>query len=270
MNPPEGPAAPASGDTDVPTFAELAADPEIAPLLDFEPVPVQPRINGWDADAQKAFIALLAITGSRRLAADAIGRKASSIERILKRDDADALRAAHDGALALFRRNHGQMLAHSVAAAKSSPRMSPSPLAGEGWGEGVPGQVINEHGEWEDEAAYRRRVEEAVDSIGAKLVRCRRAFLAEISGSPGKRAAFEILTELPVDWDLAARLEPQPFEPWTPTNQRQPDMVLTAESGWQSGIVPYGPDRKAELIRQIQAYRAEHGMPEIEWDSEAE
>src|SRR5256885_6972019 len=30
MNPPEGPAAPASGDTSIPTFAELAADPEIA------------------------------------------------------------------------------------------------------------------------------------------------------------------------------------------------------------------------------------------------
>jgi len=127
MNPPEGPAAPASGDTDVPTFAELAADPEIAPLLDFEPVPVQPRINGWDADAQKAFIALLAITGSRRLAADAIGRKASSIERILKRDDAEALRAAHDRALALFRRNHGQMLAHSTNCAhKSVGRAAPA------------------------------------------------------------------------------------------------------------------------------------------------
>jgi len=269
MNPPGGPAAPASGDTDIPTFAELAADPEIAPLLDFEPVPVQPRINGWDADAQKAFIALLAITGSRRLAADAIGRQASSIERILKRDDAEALRAAHDAALALFRRNHGQMLAHRVAAAKSSPTLSRGGGPAQPM-EALPGQILNEHGEWEDESAYRRRVEEAVDSIGAKLVRCRRAFLAEISGSPGKRAAFEILTELPVDWDLAARLEPQPFEPWTPTNQRQPDMVLTAESGWQSGIVPYGPDRKAELKRQIQAYRAEHGMPEIEWDSEAE
>ena len=37
MNAPQGLAAPASG-TDIPDSATPAADPEIAPLLDFEPV----------------------------------------------------------------------------------------------------------------------------------------------------------------------------------------------------------------------------------------
>ena len=32
-------------------------------LLEFEPVAVRPRVNGWDPDAQRAFIALLATTG---------------------------------------------------------------------------------------------------------------------------------------------------------------------------------------------------------------
>src|SRR5206468_12762128 len=128
----------------------------------------------------------------------------------------------------------------------------------------------NEHGEYEDSDSYARRVEEAVDSIGAKLVRCRRAFLQEISGSPGKRAAFEILTELPVDWDLAAKLEPQPFEPWTRTNQRQPDMVLTAESGWSFGEIGYGPDRKAEARAAIDEHRSEMGQDPIDWSDSAE
>ena len=45
-------------------------------LLLFEPVKVQHRVNGWDPDAQRAFIALLATTGSKRRAALAIGRLA--------------------------------------------------------------------------------------------------------------------------------------------------------------------------------------------------
>jgi hypothetical protein len=40
MNAPKGSAAPASGNSsdDIPDFAMLAADPEIAPLLRFDPV----------------------------------------------------------------------------------------------------------------------------------------------------------------------------------------------------------------------------------------
>ena len=147
---------------------------------------------------------------------------------------------------------------------------TPSPLAGEGGGEGLPGQILNEFGEYEDEASYHRRADEAVDSIGGKLVRIRRLFLAEISACPGKRAAFEILTELPVDWELAERGEPQPFEPWVRTNQRQPDMVLMAESGWLSGLVPYGPPKVAEMRRAIDEHRAEEGLPPVDWDGSTE
>jgi hypothetical protein len=99
-----------------------------------------------------------------------------------------------------------------------------------------------------------------------KLLRIRRVYLQEISASPGKRAAFEILTELPVDWDVAAAGEPQEFEPWTRTNARQPDMILTAESGWSYGDIGYGPDKKAQARKAIDQYRAEHGMEPINWD----
>ena len=80
-----------------------------------------------------------------------------------------------------------------------------------------------------------------------------------------KRAAFEILTDLAVDWDKAARLEAQPDEPWNPVNMREPDMVLTAESGWMLGEHGYGPDRKAQLRADLDAYHAEHGLEPIDW-----
>ena len=103
----EGQVAPASGSfDDIASFEELAADPEIAALLDFEPVPMRPRVNGWDPDAQRAFIALFAITGSKLHAAKAAGRNPGGIDRMLKRPDADGFRDAFDRALDLFRMSH--------------------------------------------------------------------------------------------------------------------------------------------------------------------
>jgi hypothetical protein len=132
----------------------------------------------------------------------------------------------------------------------------------------LPGQVMNEHGEWEDEASFVRRGEEAVDSVREKLLRCRRLYLMEISGSAGKRAAFEILTELPIDWDKARRLEPQPDEPWNRANQRQPDMILTAESGWSFGEHGYGEDKKKALQEAINQHLIEEGQEPVDWSQE--
>ena len=101
-----------------------------------------------------------------------------------------------------------------------------------------------------------------------KLLRIRRAFLAEISTCPGKRAAFEILTELPIDWAKAARLEPQDDEPYRTSNQREPDMILLAESGWSWGEAGYGVDRKAEARRAMDEYREAEGLPPIDWSAD--
>jgi hypothetical protein len=251
-----------------PTFAELAADPEIAALLTFEPAIVRTRVNGWDAEAQRALVALIAFTGSKLRAAKAIGRNAGSLDRIFDRPDGAAFFNASEAALALHRQRHGARLAEGVAhAAKraSGPH--------DEWAEPLPpllpGQVYNEYGEPEDEASLRRRGEEAMDSIGNKLIRIRRLFLQEISSSPGKRAAFEILTDHDVDWEIAKTGDPQPDEPWLSTNQREPEMVLLAESGWSYGEVGYGPDRKAELRAAIDEARREQGLPPVQWDGES-
>ena len=129
----------------------------------------------------------------------------------------------------------------------------------------APGQVRNERGEWEDEASFQQRGEEAKDSINAKLRRARRLFLRDISDDPAKRAAFEILTSLPIDWDKAERLEPQDDEPWRKPRMVEPQMLLTAEAGWVGGDIFFGPDKKAELLAEVNAWRAERGLPEVCW-----
>ena len=119
---------------------------------------MQHRVNGWDPDAQRAFIALLATTGSKRRAALAIGRNAHGIDQLLKRPDADSFRAAYDRAMAIASQNGAMKLATGVAdAAARNAQMSPRsrlgdrragslppsrlqgvpfPLEGEGEGEG--------------------------------------------------------------------------------------------------------------------------------------
>ena len=93
--------------------------------------------------------------------------------------------------------------------------------------------------------------------------------MQEIGGSAGKRAAFEILTELPIDWERAERLEPQPDEPWRNPNMREPDMLLTAENGWL-GDVAHGPDKIAELRQAIDEHRMAEGLEPVDWSGSTE
>ena len=262
-----GPAAPESGDTDIPSFEELASDPEIAALLDFEPVPRKVKVAGaWTPDKQREFIARMAVHGSPGPATNEMGKDRTGVQKLYKSPQGESFREAWDGAVELATRRNAErggiapVTAGTIPPSLDHRRKYPRADGPQ------PGQVMNEFGEWEDEQSYAQRGEEAKDSICAKLLRCRRAFLQDISSCPGKRAAFEILTELPVDWEIAARGEPQPFEPWTSTNQREPDMVLTAESGWTAGEFGYVPDRKAEARAAMDAHRAEEGMEPVDWE----
>lgn len=250
-------------------FSGEADFSHLGDLLDFTPVERKTkRADGWTPEKQRAFIAALSATGSKRKAAQAIGMAAFGVDQLLKADGSDSFKAAVDRAMAIAAQHGSMKIAQGVAdaAARNAQLTPPSRLRG------LPapaeGQVMNEYGEWEDEDSLARRGEEAMDSIAAKLLRCRRAYLAEISGSPGKRAAFEILTELAVDWDRAARLEPQDDEPCNIANQRQPDMILTAESGWSFGELGYGPDRKAQARAAIDEIRAERGQEPIDWSAD--
>ena len=109
MNAPQGLAAPESG-TEIPDFATLAADPEIAPLLDFEPVPRRlVKADGWTSAMQRMFIAWLAWYGSPTKACDELGKARSGIDKLYKAADAGEFRAAWDGAIALFERRRASL-----------------------------------------------------------------------------------------------------------------------------------------------------------------
>jgi hypothetical protein len=254
----------------IPDFAALAADPEIAPLLEFEPARRKvERPDGWTDELQRELIARIAATGSPGEACKAMDKNLSGAKHLYRSQGAASFRQAWKAAIALAasrkraERAAAPALPFDVPGTVSRRTSLLASTAGP-----LPGQVRNEHGEWEDEASFLARGEEAKDSIREKLLRCRRLFLAEISGSAGKRAAFEILTELPIDWEKAARLEPQPDEPWKSTNQRQPDMILTAENGWSMGEHGYGPNRMAEAREALNEFLAEEGKPTVDWDKD--
>jgi hypothetical protein len=252
----------------IPDFATLAADPEIAPLLGFEPVVRKvKRPDGWTPELQRELIARIAATGTVQQAVWQMGKHATGAEALYKTPSAEAFRKCWDAAIIIGRRRNGldsqpPFIGNVPGITRRSSSRS-RPEAGP-----LPGQMLNEHGEWEDEESLRRRGEEAKDSISRKLLNCRRLYLREISSSPGKRAAFEILTELPIDWEKAARLEAQPDEPFRKPNMRKPDMLLTAENGWSHGECGYGPDKKAALRAEIDKYREEEGLPAINWDED--
>ncbi len=125
-------------------------------LLEFDPVPRRPRVNGWNAEAQRAFIALLATTGSKRRAAMAIGRNAFGVDQLLAAPGNDGFKLAYGRALAIAERNGSIRIATGVADAAARNALmpplpsrlqnlpsrereglsSPSPSMGEGWGEG--------------------------------------------------------------------------------------------------------------------------------------
>lgn len=101
-------------------------------LLDFAPVPRRPRVGGWDPDAQRAFIAALSATGSKRRAAMSIGRSAFGVDQLLKAAGSDSFRAACERAMAIARQNGSMKLAQGVAdaAARNAQLAPPSRLRG--------------------------------------------------------------------------------------------------------------------------------------------
>ena len=257
---PEGAASP-----DPFRFEGIVTDPEIEALLEFEPVPRKRVAQApWTPGLQREFIARLATHGGVGRAADETGKTETSVRKLYRSPLGGSFRAAWHSAIALAKARDAEQAPDGPVAMSKAPSIDHRIKHGR-FARGRPAAADND-AEWEDDQSeIERRAEDAADSIRIKLLRCRRMFLEEISGSPGKRAAFEILTELPVDWDRAAAGEPQPDEPYNRANQREPDMILTAESGWSFGELGYGRDRKAQLRRAIDEHRAEQGLPAVDW-----
>ena len=235
-------------------------------LLDFTPVPRKTtRVDGWNEERQRAFIAALSATGSKRQAAQSIGMAAFGVDQLLKAEGNESFKAAFDRAMAIAAQNGSMKIAQGVAdaAARNSVLAhgrATSALTPPSRLRGMPLALP------EDPDSLARRVEEARDSISKKLLGARRLYLQEICDSPGKRAAFEILTGYPIDWEKAARLEPQDDEPYRRLNMREADMLLTGENGWL-GDMAHGDDKMAELRAAVDRHREEAGLDAVDWES---
>jgi hypothetical protein len=98
----------------------LHPDPEIAALLDFEPViHKMPRADGWTAERQRGFIAALAETGSQEQAAHAVGMTARGAYSLRKQIGAEGFAAAWKGAIALRKKRRGLRLRGAAQAGRA-------------------------------------------------------------------------------------------------------------------------------------------------------
>ena len=121
MSTSEGPAAPASGtsEPEIPSFEELAADPEIATLLDFEPVPRKIEVpGGWSLEKQREVIARLAVHGSANRACDEMGMHRTGLTKVYKSPQAKSFRAAWDAAVELATRRREQQVGDRLRRAR--------------------------------------------------------------------------------------------------------------------------------------------------------
>ena len=85
-------------------------------LLEFDPVPRKTqRADGWTPERQRAFIAALTVTGSKRQAATAIGMAPFGIDQMLRSDGSDSFRAAYDRAMEIAAVNGSMRIASGVA-----------------------------------------------------------------------------------------------------------------------------------------------------------
>ena len=265
---------PNSGSSDdIPTFEELAADPEIAALLEFEPVPRKvKRKDGWTPELQRELIARLAVHGSPSKACEAMGKSRAGTDKLLRSPHGASFRAAWDGAVELAEKRKADEAAKAEFVGPGLRRLEPRSSAQ------VPARPRRPTAR--RSAERRRRVGGRGQPARARRG-CARQHQHQAAPRPpavserdqpprpGKRAAFEILTELPIDWDRAERLEPQDDEPWRRPNMREPDMLLTAENGWLGDIANATvPDKMASLRAALDQHYAERGLPAIDWKGE--
>ncbi|MES2137149.1 MAG: hypothetical protein V4502_08845, partial [Pseudomonadota bacterium] len=92
-----------------PPLEELLADPEIAALLDFEPVPRSRNVAGaWKPELQREFIARLARIGSPGLVCEEMGKYLSGVSKVYRSPLAASFRAAWHAAIDLAKQRDEQ------------------------------------------------------------------------------------------------------------------------------------------------------------------
>jgi hypothetical protein len=223
----------------------------IRDLLTFEPVSRRAHVNNWTAEHQRAFVAALAMTGSPRQAARALGRHAFGAEQLRSAKGGKSFAEAWDAALELYRERELFRIKDNLAGLAEQQQArdegglptshlralpAPSSRRGEGWGE-------RDHApcphcdELDEELRVVREHDESLRRVRRKLFMTRRIYLLSIADDPERRAAWELLCG-PVDWPAARAMQAQPDEDL----QRASIMELQG-AGWQVPLkTGFAPD----------------------------
>ncbi|MCL6683540.1 hypothetical protein [Sphingomonas alba] len=245
----------------------------IPDILDFTPVQRRAHVNGWKDEHQRAFIAALAITGSPRQAARAIGKHAYGAEQLRTNRAGKSFAAAWDAALELARERETHRIHHNLTDLAQQREaelasLSVRPELVEGRSRHPESFPPGYDPEFDDED--RLEYLEARMNIRRKLLAARRLYLARIAECPRKRLAWELLVG-PTDWEKAGRMEPQDDEP-CPDPDRNPqgmprmtsaDMILTVDGGMLPDLTG-GEDALAPLRAAFSGQRLLTGDPETD------
>lgn len=246
-------------------------------LLDFEPVPrKKPRADGWTPEAQRYFIAALALTGSERQAAHAVGKAAYGVTQLKKAPGNESFMAAYAKAMAFYeeeqtRRRFEGLLA---AASHAGHRHAPVPAAWSGAATrrlalpGLPGPAPAADTLTEEEAQVREEL------LGVLLNK----YLAKLEAERQARLRGEIvaadfylrqITALEVSLDVVsgngmallrdARLDGHDLRRIAETDMSQL-LDKARHLYWISQGDPPRPDIvPAHLLRQHDGYATEYG-----------
>lgn len=258
----------------------LGAEPfsALPDILDFTPVQRRAHVNGWRDEHQRAFIAALAITGSPRQAARAIGKHAFGAEQLRTHRSGKSFAAAWDAALDLARDREMHRVQDNLAELARQREGDLAALAlphhGPGEGGGSAAHPERVEGPLHPDCDYDPDVHEddypeywdARQQVRERMLRARRLLLFLIAEDADQRAAWETLCG-PVDWEKAAAMDAEDGEAYAMKHAKDPDMLLVAEAGFLPQLTG-GRDGMTEIVTEALAIQAAQGAESHTNDNE--
>jgi hypothetical protein len=229
----------------------------IPDILAFAPVPRRAHANGWSPEHQRAFIAAVAITGSPRQAARAIGRHQFGAEGLRTAKGGKAFAEAWDAAMDLAREREAHRIHVNIAdlaaereAQLDSLSVHPAPVEG---GQLHPDCDYDPDAHADDYPEFWQ----AKRDVRERMIRARGLLLMLFASDPAKRDAWETLCG-PVNWEQAAAMEAEDGEAYArpDTGQqvmhsaRDADVLIAAEAGFLPDLTG-GRDGVTEIIEEV-------------------